>query len=449
VPDPSFIPNVDACAVAVDDSHIYWADYGGASGGSIGRANLDGTGVDEDFIETAGGTCGVAVDGLSITQPPGPTPPAPPPSCPYGNPDCASICTNPTTLLVTCADFTASAGFCRAGDAWALIGNIPPQCAHPVTPPTVCRNESGRGVVCYGTTQGRRPGVGSCEIFGTTLPECNVPRREVPLGCQGIAQGVAPAVCGPLGSATLCPPPGGFTIGGCNFRFNVSPSSLPTATGAAAGAAQRRRRGAKLAVTIGCPAALADPKSKRCRGTIAVAGLRTSLLNTLAKQANYSASIYRFLIPDLAGFAEPFERSASAIAKQALGGRKLPKAVKPAAVIAALGRSDPQTTSFALSLQRAVAEYRRIAGRGNSRRSKRATATQSARRTATLKRFRLRSGRRRARIRVGLSTASVRRLRRGAAKRGPVPIRVIVSYKAEPRPVVRFADLALRVTRNN
>ena len=44
--------------VAVDAGHIYWADY---DANTIGRANLDGTNVDEDFI-SATSPRGVAVD---------------------------------------------------------------------------------------------------------------------------------------------------------------------------------------------------------------------------------------------------------------------------------------------------------------------------------------------------------------------------------------------------
>jgi len=48
-----------ACGVAVNDSHIYWAD---ASGDVIGRANLDGTDPNYAFITGAREPCGVAVD---------------------------------------------------------------------------------------------------------------------------------------------------------------------------------------------------------------------------------------------------------------------------------------------------------------------------------------------------------------------------------------------------
>ena len=55
--DQSFIPGAGHYPnlVAVDDGHVYWANaemtgVGMLNGGSIGRANLDGTGVDQSFI---------------------------------------------------------------------------------------------------------------------------------------------------------------------------------------------------------------------------------------------------------------------------------------------------------------------------------------------------------------------------------------------------------------
>ena len=58
-----------SCGVAVDGTHIYWADQGAfPSSASIGRANLDGPGVVEDFIPIPAddAPCGVAVDGAHI-----------------------------------------------------------------------------------------------------------------------------------------------------------------------------------------------------------------------------------------------------------------------------------------------------------------------------------------------------------------------------------------------
>ena len=48
---------------AVDSSHVYWAEPGRSS---IGRANLDGSGVDYDFLAGLGNPCGIAVDETSI-----------------------------------------------------------------------------------------------------------------------------------------------------------------------------------------------------------------------------------------------------------------------------------------------------------------------------------------------------------------------------------------------
>jgi|GEM_PF-815803 len=49
------------CGLTVDANHIYWGQWGDETSGAVGRANLDGTGVDEEFIATSGLTCSVAV----------------------------------------------------------------------------------------------------------------------------------------------------------------------------------------------------------------------------------------------------------------------------------------------------------------------------------------------------------------------------------------------------
>ena len=60
-------------SIAVDEDHIYWAENSGHGVllpplGSIGRANLDGTGVDQSFIPfPADKAAGVAVDATTST----------------------------------------------------------------------------------------------------------------------------------------------------------------------------------------------------------------------------------------------------------------------------------------------------------------------------------------------------------------------------------------------
>ncbi len=60
--EPSFLP-VRATGLAVDGSHIYWAD---PLRGSIGRARLDGTEVEDDFLAGLVAPRWVAVDGQYV-----------------------------------------------------------------------------------------------------------------------------------------------------------------------------------------------------------------------------------------------------------------------------------------------------------------------------------------------------------------------------------------------
>jgi hypothetical protein len=65
--------------VAVDESHIYWANQ---TSNSIGRADIDGTHIDRAFVAGASAPVGVAVDDLPHPAPtptPAPQGPAPPP----------------------------------------------------------------------------------------------------------------------------------------------------------------------------------------------------------------------------------------------------------------------------------------------------------------------------------------------------------------------------------
>src|SRR5262249_10313228 len=48
--------------IAVDGAHIYWTNRKGPGTGSVARANLNGTGVNESFITGASQPGGVAVD---------------------------------------------------------------------------------------------------------------------------------------------------------------------------------------------------------------------------------------------------------------------------------------------------------------------------------------------------------------------------------------------------
>jgi virginiamycin B lyase len=51
------------CGVAVDGAHVYWGNIGA---GTIGRASLDGSGANQSFVGGQVGPCGVAVDGAHV-----------------------------------------------------------------------------------------------------------------------------------------------------------------------------------------------------------------------------------------------------------------------------------------------------------------------------------------------------------------------------------------------
>ena len=62
-------PITSKIGVAVDGQHLYWANFtseGGKNGTTIGRANLDGSGVNQNFIAGASEPYGVAVDGQHV-----------------------------------------------------------------------------------------------------------------------------------------------------------------------------------------------------------------------------------------------------------------------------------------------------------------------------------------------------------------------------------------------
>jgi hypothetical protein len=63
------------CGVALDSRYLYW---GTASSDTIGRSNLDGSGVEKRFVEGARHPCGVAVDSLGLASDAGQTTASPP-----------------------------------------------------------------------------------------------------------------------------------------------------------------------------------------------------------------------------------------------------------------------------------------------------------------------------------------------------------------------------------
>lgn len=75
-PEPSFMSGVDRpCGLAIDANRIYWTEQK-LPLGSIGSANLDGSGVNRSVLTELGIPCGVAVDSVVVPSsvPPRPLP---------------------------------------------------------------------------------------------------------------------------------------------------------------------------------------------------------------------------------------------------------------------------------------------------------------------------------------------------------------------------------------
>ena len=358
-------------------------------------------------------------------QPPPPPPPPPPPGGP------PEECTNATTLLVTCLDAGGAPGICVPGQLFL------PQCQGSTALPVTCGPFDG-SLAC----QSPGPAVTGCGSLGIALPGCPTPNRPLPNLCTShLGSSGMPVCTKPPESATVCPPPAaGNSTPTCNVPINLGGPVRP--------AARATPRAGKLAVTIGCRKALATQPKKRCAGWVALDALRQVLTNTLKNQAVFTASQYRVLVQGGEPLANPFQTTANTLAKNALGRKGTPPVVDLAAAVAAFGRSDSLTRAYAASLGTAVSEYRAIARQRRPPGGSPVTPVAAAKRTATIKKLRIKSGKRE-KIVLRLPKAAMRRLARDANKRGRVPVRLLVLFKAEPLPVARFIDLAVRVPRKS
>lgn len=127
--DKSFIAGASGpCGLALDgSSHLFWANAGT---GTIGRANTDGTGVSQSFVNTGGGeVCGVAVDSLA-------SPPEPPPGGGGGNTDAVPPETKVTKgpgrkLAMGKARFSFSSSEAQSTFTCKLDGKKPARCRSP------------------------------------------------------------------------------------------------------------------------------------------------------------------------------------------------------------------------------------------------------------------------------------------------------------------------------
>ncbi len=71
--NPKFITGLNRpCGLAIENGNIYWTQQTVTEPGLIGRANLDGSNIDRSFIPDLKFPCGIAVDERSFPPPPPP-----------------------------------------------------------------------------------------------------------------------------------------------------------------------------------------------------------------------------------------------------------------------------------------------------------------------------------------------------------------------------------------
>lgn len=420
-------------------------------------ANVYVTGFDDNAVAVFQRTPAQSGGGGGGGTPPG----TPTPEPPRPNPNCV----NPVTLLVSCADPLGPPGICGPSNT------ILPQCYFPSILPTVCGPSNTLLTACVPPTNY----VAACGGTGTVLPVCALPPPQLP------------QVCGPTG--TLLPPCSGANnpILFCGGSGTALPAcNLPP--GAIEGTIGPNGTG-EIEVTVGCngdnasasTVQAAQRRPQTCTVDAVVADRKRTLISSLKQYAQREAlyiidgnldwngmqgrQVEELRQHEVAAFKtranKLIDDSFRAIETNGQPFRK-PAAVfaltNPLASPAYLGRY-PLVAQFERmvgelvdQLDKALRDYKAFLDYQRSRRSSASGASATAAATAALvkplarKRVKVKVGQRK-RVRIKLSRAAVKQLRKGVAKRKAVAVRLLVTYKAKPYPVVRLTDFPIRVAK--
>ena len=438
--------------------------------------------------------------GAGEDPPPGPTPqPSPSPSpSPSPAPSPNRIdCSDPTKVLQTCGPFFPLPQVCGP------TGTILPACSLPgPLPPLVC----GPSNSILPTCNLPRPTVVACGSLFSILPACNLPPPRIPTVC-GPTGSLLPPCTGANNPITVCGPASGTVLPACNFQTRIispapiklgrdvviemdltcSPDAQTTpATARAAQSGDPNRNG------FLCPAgvsidALYDNNIGHMRTMTGL--VRTRMLEAVTSRT-IDTEIGLMTIPapiTLDNFTEALlqerqRRNGAAFARRAdaIIARYLPPPDTP----------DPRHPAFDerrlfTELTRAGSDYLgpnilinhplidaaidrwlyalegRIFVMDNQVKTRRYTTTHPGPRTAAaqtralrptgartyVKRVKIRSGKKRTRIKIRLPKALVRKMAKNARKRGVVPIQIVVSMPGRTRPVARVLVIPLRIRR--
>jgi hypothetical protein len=407
-----------------------------------------------------------------------PPPPAPPPTTSTTPTTPPASCTNPTTLLVTCASTLPEPGVCNP------TGTVFPACNMPAPLPTVC------GPVGTGLPACQSPAnyVVACGSLGTSLPQCNLPPPPIPHVCGPSGTGLPPC-SGANNPITVCGPPGSG-LAACSFSSSITAPPLEAGSG---GSVEASVNCVSSDASAASAAAANDRaiafQARVCPGAGQIVALRNAHFTALVEMARDLSADYATSAPQVTRTMSPIAELVSQATRNAAAfvtrtgdaaNEFLTLPDSSGKVHGPMSGGDNESALGILSLRggapayegpdelfgnvqtqganaqivgaldAAVAEYAELvnpaakAGSAAVHSAVAATAPGSV-----VYRFTVKASRRRTRLRFRLSRGEVGQLIRSAGAAKVVPLRVVVAFNAKPRPVVRFIDIAVRIKRHH
>jgi len=382
-------------------------------------------------------------------------------------------CTDPKTLEALCADPNGPPAICGPFTAY-------PQCNVPVSLPSVCSGTGTPFPTC------NLPGnhIVACGGFGLNLPVCDLPPLEVPDVCGPTTVGLKP--CGPANVQVLACGPTDLGFPPCAFDTLIK---APKPIGLDDGHLDHEtRHGLAIETTLGCPGE--DPgragrrgDGEQCVATVDLIALAEAKIGALSLQARALSRLFEQDRPagslNAAAFRDRTDREVDIYIVRPLDGseRFRPMSSRDRAeTIRRLSRKDGRPayagpaeiydnyltrgaiSGWTDSLGAAVAELAKVqkqakkGGRSGSALVegsllRRATAAAKPGKPLLEKRITL-SREEPTEVRLRLKKAALKKLLGKKPKKArALPVRFVVSYDTEPRPIARYVDFALKVKR--
>ena len=376
----------------------------------------------------------------------------------------AADCTN-NKQVATCPDSDGQPSMCSAKTAnypqCSMAGDLPSACSGTGTGLPVCNLPGNHIVACGG--------------FGLNLPVCNLPPNQVPGVCGPVTLGFQPCTvsnnqvqaCGPVS----------LGLPQCNFKGPIP------------GRAPIEPSGGEVDTKVSCPPYVLEPSEADCRVYVAIAPLIDAKRNALWINATRIAEYYRYAwnyVPESkwGDSLDQIKQDAATNAGIYLYTRASPlleanffpyRRKVPLSPLTPAEKTyifdwiyhpfsshgPPELWQNSLTkygatwradaMDKAIDELVTIAqskGRGASARALAQVSQSDVRPARAVFKGRFKVKRKAKRIHIDLSRKAVRKLTKRLPKKERVaPVRMVVAFKAKPRPIVRYVDFGLKIKR--